>query len=214
MRLLEVAALLAVTAAVADAAQHGHDTGAHAHDQHAAGVHAAPAAPAASCDLGIRLTDAAERRSGGARHKPAGEHEQLAEGQGVEAPAHADHGADAVPAKAHTIHEPQFGGSQFFMAPNKLHHIEPVYSEHCGLRVIVYNAHSEPIRADRFRAFVRVIPSNQKEAEQLRFLEVSADGTVLEAMFGPGLTPPFEAELYVRFPRSDDPELFNVLISN
>jgi hypothetical protein len=41
----------------------------------------------------------------------------------------------------------------------------------------------------------------------------ASDSKVLEAALGPDLTRPFEAELYVRFPESDEPELFNVLIS-
>jgi hypothetical protein len=125
----------------------------------------------------------------------------------------ADAGAsDPVP-MMHERHHPQHGGQQFFMAPNKRHHIETVYSERCGLRVILYNAHTEAISPARFRAFVQVIPSVEMEPERMRFLELSSDGTVLEAMLGSDLSRPFEAELYLRFPETEEPELFNLLIS-
>lgn len=119
---------------------------------------------------------------------------------------------DPVP-KMHVHHHPQYGGEQFFMAPNKRHHLEAVYSRHCGLRVILYNAHSEAISPARLRAFVLVIPSVETELERMRFLELSKDGSVLEAMLGSDLSKPFEVELYLRFPESEEPELFNLIIS-
>lgn len=167
-----------------------------------------------SCDLGIRFTEAAERRLGGALYTHAsmdmspdmGEHKGHQMGD-INASV-----GDPVPGM-HERHHPQYGGEQFFMAPGKRHHIEVVYSEQCGLRVILYNAHTEPVSPARLRAFVTVIPSDPNELEQMRFLELSSNGSVLEAMLGSELSRPFEAELYLHLPESEEPELFNLIIS-
>lgn len=210
-------------AAFAVGAQQGHDMTQGMHDRHSKKAHGTPGMETETCDLGIRFTEAAERRPGGALYAKATAHaqmggvqdQQMAMTPGSEGMQdHAAHaGAMATVPKMHERHNPQHGGEQFFMAPDKLHHLEPVYSERCGLRVVFYNAHSEAIRPDSFRAFARVIPSSKMEPERMRFLELSADGSVLQAELGSDLTPPFEAELYVRFPESDDPELFNVFIT-
>ena len=166
-----------------------------------------------SCDLGIRFTEAAERRLGGAHYTHAAAMEpDMGENQDHQmGEANASVGEQAP--KMHEHHHPQYGGEQFFMAPGKRHHIEMVYSERCGLRVILYNAYSEPISPARLRAFVLVIPSVETEPERMRFLELSNDGSALEAMLGADLSRPFEAELYLQLPESEEPELFNLIIS-
>ncbi len=200
--------------------QQGHDMSQGKQGRHSPMAHGASGMETATCDLGIRFSEAAERRLGGALYAKAMDHGQMG-GQthqmgmasdSGEMKGHATHSGAEAPPGMHERHFAQHGGEQFFMAPDKLHHLEPVYSEHCGLRVIFYNAHTEPIRPERFRAFVHVIPSAKMEPERTRFLEVSADGSALEAALGSNLTRPFEVELYVRFPESDDPELFNVFI--
>ncbi len=206
--------------------QQGHDMTQDMHQghdmTHGAKTHGAAGVESNSCDLGIHVTEAAERRPGGALHAKATAHGHAGHSHDQQMGAapdskgmhdHAAHAGAKSPPPLHERHDPQHGGEQFFMAPDKLRHLEPVYSERCGLRVIFYNAHSEPVRPDRFRAFVHVIPSATMEPERMRFLDLSANGTVLEAALGPDLTRPFEVELYVRFPESDDPELFNVLIT-
>lgn len=98
------------------------------------------------------------------------------------------------------------------MAPNKLHYLEAVYSEACGLRVFFYNAFTEAIHVARFRAFVRVIPKAEDKPEVLRFLSSASQGTVLTASFGDHISWPLGVELYVAFPGSEEPELFNIQV--
>ncbi len=200
--------------------QQSHDMSQGKQGRHSPMAHGASGMETATCDLGIRFTEAAERRPGGALYAKAmsdgqmggQDHHMGMASESGEMKDHSAHSGTEAPPSMHERHFAQHGGEQFFMAPDKLHHVEPVYSEHCGLRIIFYNAHTEPIRPHRFRAFVHVIPSAKMEPERMRFLEVSADGSVLEAALGSDLTRPFEAELYVRFPESHDPELFNIFI--
>ena len=110
---------------------------------------------------------------------------------------------------AHQVHHPQYGGA-FFMAPNKLNHIEVVYSEACGARVYMFNAYTEPIRADRFMAFVEFVPKSEDQIEVIRFLEPSENGYYLMTGANHGLEPPFDIDLYMKFPDSDVVELFTV----
>jgi hypothetical protein len=110
------------------------------------------------------------------------------------------------------VHEPQFGGA-FYMAPNRLHHLELLYSKACGIRVVFFNALTQPVGARRFRAFIRILPEDQDLPETLRFLSPSADGDFLESDAGAHVETPFKVELYVKFPGSDEPELFNATIS-
>lgn len=79
------------------------------------------------------------------------------------------------------MHQPQRGGA-FFMAPDKLHHVEALYSEACGLRAYFYNIRTEAIGVTSFRAFARVIPASPDEPEVLRFPTPVEEG----ALRGPG----------------------------
>jgi hypothetical protein len=112
---------------------------------------------------------------------------------------------------AHMTHEPQHGGT-FFMAANKVHHLEALYSEKCGFQLFLYNAFTEPIRVNRFRAIIKVVPSDEDEPEIIRFLSPSGDGTVLRAKMGDEVRRPFEIELYVKFPQTEQPDLFNIFV--
>ena len=109
------------------------------------------------------------------------------------------------------VHQPQRGGA-FFMAPDKLHHVEALYSGACHLRVFFYNIRTEAIGVTHFRAFARVIPESPDEPEVLRFLTPVEDGALLGASPGDQASRPFEIELYVRFPEGDAPQLFTVRI--
>jgi len=48
--------------------------------------------------------------------------------------------------------------------------------------------------------------------EMIRFLSPSDDDTLLQTAIYPQVPIPFEIELYVKFPETEEPELFNVLI--
>jgi hypothetical protein len=151
-----------------------------------------------TCHFHLHVTDEAERQLGGALY------------EGMAAKHHAKHGASAAETPgAHIVHEPQHGGA-FFMAPNKTHHLEGVYSERCGFRLVFYNAFTKHIRADRFRALINVVPESTDEPEVMRFLKLSEHDTVLSAVVGDEVSRPFQIELYVEFPGSDEPQLFNI----
>jgi hypothetical protein len=168
--------------------------------------HKAKAHGVTSCDIDIQLTEEAEQQAGGALYTgpiPKGHHRMTHRNK------------DKMPAEmkgAHTLHEPQYGGKDFFMAPNQLNHLEPLYSPDCGFRVVFYNAFTQPIRVSRFRALIKIIPEDENEPEMIRFLSPSEDSTVLQTAISNPVPEPFEIELYVKFPETEEPELFNVLI--
>ncbi len=161
---------------------------------------------ATSCDIDVQLTEDAERRPGGALYTgpTPKRHHRIAGTEKGKMPAEMK--------GAHTLHEPQYGGKDFFMAPDQLHHLEPLYSPECGFRVIFYNAFTQPIRVNRFRTFIKIIPEDENEPEMIRFLSPSDDGAVLQTAISDPVPEPFEIELYVKFPEAEEPELFNVLI--
>ncbi len=104
------------------------------------------------------------------------------------------------------------------MVPNQLHHIEVIYSLECGYQVFFYNAFTEPTRADRFYAFMIVLPEEGDDFfEVLRFLTPSEDGGHLATRIshrhdGPQPKGIFETELYVKFPESIQPMRFDVIV--
>ncbi len=149
----------------------------------------------------VHITEEAERQLGGALY------------QGPSAGHHSKHNKPMPQMKgAHLDHKPRYGGS-FFMAPNKIHHLEGVFDERCGFRVVFYNAFTKRIHVDRFRAFMNVVSDKQHEPEVMRFLSPNGNDTALHADIGNSVTKPFGIELYVKFPESDDPQLFNFRVS-
>ena len=76
------------------------------------------------------------------------------------------------------------------MAPNKIHHLEGVYSDECGFQIFLYSAFTEPIHVNRFQAFVHVFPSGEDELDIIRFLSPANGGTVLTAAFGNAVSRP------------------------
>ena len=112
---------------------------------------------------------------------------------------------------AHMVHKPQQGGA-FFMAPDKIHHLEGLYSDKCGFQLLFYNAFIKPIHVDRFQAFIKAIPNQEDEPEIIRFLSPSEDRTVLKTAIGDEIRKPFLIELLVKFPESDEPVLFSIQV--
>ena len=76
----------------------------------------------------------------------------------------------------------------------------------------MYKAFTEHIHVDRFRAFAHVFPSMEDELDIIRFLSPSNGGTVLATAFGDAVSRPFQIELYVKFPESNEPQLFNIIV--
>ncbi len=162
----------------------------------------------ASCGIPVHLTAEAERQPGGALHKGS------MTGQRMMAQSQSMAEMSAQMSKvegAHMIHRGQHGGA-FFMAPNKMNHVEALYSDDCGFRVIFYNIRTEYIRAARFRAFIKVVPDSMDEPEVLRFLSPGQNGEILAATIGDDAGKPFEIQLYVEFPGNDEPELFTIRV--
>ncbi len=153
-----------------------------------------------ACEPKLYITHEAESRPGGTNYNgPTVEH-------------HGIYGKYMPQMKgSHMDHSPRQGGA-FFMAPDKMHHIEGVYSRKCGLQIFFYNAFTQPIRADRFKAFVRIEPQKDDEPEILRFLLPSKDGSILKTRIGKEVTPPFDIEAYVKFPQSDEPQIFTIKV--
>lgn len=156
----------------------------------------------ASCHVPVRITEDAERRPGGALYAgpPVGRHLEPGE-------------SPPEMKGAHMTHRPQHGGT-FFMAANKVHHLEVLYSKECGVQLFLYNAFTEPIRVNRFRAIIKIISGDEGAPEIMRFLSPSEDGTVLGANLGDGVKKPFEIQLYVKFPETEQPDFFNIFVSD
>ena len=177
------------------------------HD-HTQAQHGAAAANAPPCHTAPQITEAAELKPGGALYA-ATETAQHADHSGHE---HQTTSQMAGMEGAHTVHDPQRGGT-FFMAPNKTHHVEAVYSAACGFQLFLYNAFTQPISVERFQAFVHVFPESDDEFDIIRFLSPTNSGSVLAAGFGDAVSRPFKVELYVKFPESDEPQLFNIAVA-
>lgn len=110
--------------------------------------------------------------------------------------------------ESHGMHKGQNGGL-FFMAPNLIHHVELVFSEKCGFSVIIFNAFTKPIKVNEFQAFIKYIPEDEDQMEIVRFLSPSGDSSLLKATDFPEIDGPYEIVLYLKFPKSEEPALFN-----
>ena len=110
---------------------------------------------------------------------------------------------------AHMDHESKLGGV-FFMAPNKMHHLEATYSKECGFQLYLYNAFTKPINVNRFLAFLKVTGEIDGEEDKLTlFLEPNKSYTTMQNLLDVNLTGSFEIELHLKFPESEEVELFN-----
>ena len=110
---------------------------------------------------------------------------------------------------AHMDHESKLGGV-FFMAPNKMHHLEATYSKECGFQLYLYNAFTKPINVNRFLAFLKVTGEIDGEEDELTlFLEPNKSYTTMQNLLDVNLTGSFEIELHMKFPESEEVELFN-----
>ena len=180
---------------------------------------AAAAAGSAACDLKIKLTEKAEMMEGGAKFTGtlgtamAGMKMDKKSGMKMDKMAGMKMDKKSGMKGAHEIHEGQYGGT-FFMAPSKTHHVEGIFSKDCGFRLVLFNAMTQPINVDRFGAFVKYIPEDEDEPEAYRILSPSHDGSVLQVSSNPEIKGKFDVELYVKFPDSDEPNMFNIRIKH
>ncbi len=129
--------------------------------------------------------------------------------EGYAAYSHSDHKL------SHGDHTPKHGGI-FFMAPNKMHHIESVYSKECGFQLYIYNEYTEPISVIGFQAVIKIIQDKKdEEIEHLLFLSPTKDHMILQSPLIEGhhsdldLEGALSIELYLKFPGNNVPEEFN-----
>ena len=109
----------------------------------------------------------------------------------------------------HMDHESKLDGV-FFMAPNKMHHLEATYSKECGFQLYLYNAFTRPINVNRFLAFLKVTGEIDGEEDELTlFLEPNKSYTTMHNLLDVNLTASFEIELHLKFPESEEVKLFN-----
>lgn len=178
---------------------------------------------AKDCKAPVHLTAAAEAKLGGGHYE--GKLPKAAKGMG-KMKMGAMPAANVAPASkkmpgmkgAHNVHKGVRGG-EFIMVPNQMHHMEVVYSLNCGVQLFLYNAFTEPIRADRFHAFILIVPEGGDSFfEVMRFLVPSADGSNLHTPIDHHHDDPknpkglFEVELYIKFPEEIHPRKFDLVI--
>lgn len=174
------------------------------------------------CTEPVHLTEEAERKLGGALYKgPLPKAAKKMAGMKMGAtPATGVMGAKKMAEMegAHGVHK-GFRGGEFIMVPNQLHHMEVVYSLECGFQLFTYNAYTEPIRVDRFQAFILILPEGGDEFfEVMRFLVPSADGSVLQTPIAHHHDNPknpkglFEVEMYLKFPEDIHPRKFDLVV--
>jgi hypothetical protein len=180
-----------------------------------------------SCHKMIHLSKEAEMQLGGSMYtgalpKECEENESMSgmkmkmseekEGMKMSGKKHdmkMDHKGHDGMKKAHMDHESKLGGV-FFMAPNKMHHLEATYSKECGFQLYLYNAFTQPINVNRFLAFLKVTGEIDGEEDELTlFLEPNKSHTTMQNLLDVNLTASFEIELHLKFPKSEEVELFN-----
>lgn len=171
------------------------------------------------CITHIDLKPESEYREGGSKYKVAAlTAKEKKEPKKVAATMHKDTGAEhkddqkEAKVEAHGDHGGKMGGI-FFMAPNTIHHLEGFYTEKCGFSLAVYNAFTEPVRINRFQAFVKYIPEDEDQLETIRFLSPTKNGSLLQGPSPVGIDGPYEVVLYVKFPLDDEPAMFNIPVA-
>ncbi|MEN8196239.1 MAG: hypothetical protein ABFS30_06960 [Pseudomonadota bacterium] len=179
---------------------------------------------AVACSEPPHVTAEAESKPGGATYKGPLPKQAMGMGRKSMGAVRVSSGKPAANLKnmaemqgAHNMHKGMRGG-ELFMVPNQLHHIEVVYSLECGYQLFFYNAFTEPVRADRFHAFMMILPEEGNDFfEVMRFLSPSEDGSHLVSRIshshdGPKPKGIFETELYIKFPESVEPMMFEAIV--
>jgi hypothetical protein len=177
-----------------------------------------------ACAAPAHLAAEAETKPGGAAYKGPLPKQAMEMGKKSMGAVRVSSGKPAANLKnmaemqgAHNMHKGMRGG-ELFMVPNQLHHIEVVYSLECGYQLFFYNAFTELVRADRFHAFMIILPEEGNDFfEVMRFLSPSEDGSHLVSRIshshdGPKPKGIFETELYIKFPESVEPMMFEVIV--
>lgn len=115
---------------------------------------------------------------------------------------------------AHADHTPKHGG-QFFMAPNKFHHLEGAMPAASEFRVYFFDDHTEPIPASSFKEGAKIsvqkVGTDGRETGQMVDLPVAIDpsGSFLSARIPSELSLPLYFTTWLAFPHQKEPDLFN-----
>lgn len=115
---------------------------------------------------------------------------------------------------AHGDHSPKHGG-QFFMAPNKFHHLEGVLASASEFRVYFYDDHTKPVPAGTFRDKSKVevqrIGADGRETGTPLQLPLTVDpaGDFLSAAVPGEMKLPLYFSAWLMFPNQKEPDLFN-----
>ena len=115
---------------------------------------------------------------------------------------------------AHADHNPKHGG-QFFMAPDRSHHLEGVMASSTEFRIYFYDNHSKPIPATSFEEgskveVQRVGPDGRETGTPVPLpVTVDPSGSFLIASVPGELKLPLYFTTWLMFPNQKEPELFN-----
>lgn len=177
-----------------------------------------------ACTTPFRITEKAEQKPGGSLYGGPIPNESMPMNMSTNTDMDMESDGGGMNAKkmdemdgAHTLHK-GFRGGELFMIKNQLHHMEALFTRECGYQVFFYNAFTEPIRADRFQAFMFVLPEDEDDFEEVPyFLNLSEDGShLVNLMYGSHHREEheeaFETELYVKFPESDIARRYSVMV--
>ena len=119
---------------------------------------------------------------------------------------------------AHSDHTPKHGG-QFFMAPDKFHHLEAAMPSRNEFRVYLYDDHTKAISAKPFLPKTtlevdRMNTNGREVGKPIRLpVQIGPEGKYLKAELPWGVTFPLYYSLRIAFPQSQEPELFNFVFS-
>ena len=115
---------------------------------------------------------------------------------------------------AHADHHPKHGG-QFFMAPDRFHHLEGVMARSTEFRIYFYDDHTKPIAATPFKEgskvdVQRVGPDGRETGTPVPLpVTVDPSGSFLIASVPGELKLPLYFTTWLMFPNQKEPELFN-----
>jgi len=115
---------------------------------------------------------------------------------------------------AHSDHDPKHGG-QFFMAPDKFHHLEGVMANPREFRLYFYNNFNKPILAKPFVSSTKVeaekVDKEGREMGNARKLavEIGKEGKYLSASIPKDLLLPLYFTVWIQFQDREEPDLFN-----
>lgn len=127
---------------------------------------------------------------------------------------HPEHSSTTSRQAPHADHHPKHGG-EFFMAPDRFHHLEGVMATPKEFRIYLYDDHTQPISAVPFKEGAKVgvqkVGADGREIGTPVELSVSVDksGAYLTSSVPAEFVCPLYFTTLLRFPGEQDSDLFN-----